>query len=252
MSDNKVSLECLYQNIDNPKIHFNASKKNFIVPRGQPKKYKKLLHDVVDDTKLVELLEDDNVSIVSLDMSEMLNQRLYDTVNFNIFRREYENSSMFSSIIDKEVSSRGLGWLTNTISAHKFVYMTWKNCVYGITYEKTPVSGLIKSENNYSGNTDNFMFFIDRRKSNKHIMLGYNYVWEMKNERPTCISDVKRLANTKKLKGDYTHDLYYIHLPKGFNEDDFKCAIRCIFEQYPKYKNMTLKEISGWWEDDAD
>ena len=42
MSDNKVSLECLYHNIDNPKIHFNDSKKNFIVPRGQPNKYKKL------------------------------------------------------------------------------------------------------------------------------------------------------------------------------------------------------------------
>lgn len=247
MSDNNITLACLYEHIDNPKLRFNTSKKNFVVPKGQPKKYKKLLSDPVNDDRFVELLEDDDLSIINIDMSEMLNEKLYNTVNYNIFHEEYNSNQDFRFVIDREIMSRGLGWQKDKLSCRKFIFLSWRNCVYGDSYHTSTVSGLLKSDKDYD-ETEPSMIISSRKRANTFIMAGFNYVWEMKGARPTCIADMKRVANTKKLKGDYTHPLYYIHKPKGFNEDDFRCNLRCIVDQYPRFKSMTLQEISERWD----
>lgn len=247
MSDNNISLGCLYSNIDNPKLRFNTSKKNFVVPKGQLKKNKKLLMTPITDEEFIKLLNDDEVSIVNLDMSEMLNENLYNTVNYNIFDTEYNSNQDFKFVIDREIMSRGLGWQKEKLSCRKFIFLSWRNYVYGNSYEKSPICGLLKTDKECD-EFDSSMIFHNRKKSKSFIMAGYNYVWELKGNRPTCIADMKRVANTKKLKGDYTHPLFYIHKPKGFNEDDFRCNIRCIVEQYPNYNSMTLQEISERWD----
>lgn len=247
MSENVVTLGCLAKHIDSKKLKFNTSKKNFYVPKGSTNKFKKLLHGELDDERFEAILSDQDIDTLSIDMSIMLEERFYKTVNFNLYHTAYLENKDFQNLIDREILSRGLGWKRDAMSSLMFVYGVWASSVFGNEGLKGTIAGIMSSEKDYSDGPNDGILILGSRVKMSGIIFGYNYVWQLNKKGEITVEDMKRVANRRKLKGEYFYNLYHIYRPKGFNDVSIKNNIRATSFQYPKYNDMTLREISQWW-----
>lgn len=240
---NHITLECLYKNLSNSKLKFNTSKRCFYVPVGSQKKHKKPFEGIVDDNVFIEALRDDSITVVSVDVDLFLLNKLYDHVNFRVFKKNYEEDEEFRFILEREILSRGLGWQANKAKSLRIIFGTWKRAFLGQVYNKNTIVGFMTTRE-YRDDIPSCNEIITESimRSDPRITMGYSHRWEPK-QKITSVRDMQRIANKKKLKGIFFSDFYYLYTPSGFNESTIKNCIGFIYDLHPCFRRNTICEL---------
>jgi len=227
-TENYITLGCLNEYVDSPKLLFNTSARNFFIKRNEDKRYKVPFKNQLRDEEFIQYINDPEIKQVSVDVTPLYDEQLLKIIN----RHSYEKYT-------REKTSRYGSNLPSTFSLWERIMSNHRE--YGIVCGVTVSDELERKIRNT--NSSIHLTKILHSSLRDHIE-GHSHICS-----PTTISTTSPIRNfvnelnRYKLMGLYASTLYSIFNHRGFDPNKTRSIIKTINDLDEGFGAMTFDDI---------